>query len=117
MIEDPPFEPPYRTIVKTATGAIVTETLADGSTQELGEVAFETLQVTEIAVSVSKRSAKQAVSITASDKVATYLNVSFADKEKAKSKGAKWDADKKKWYAPHGTDINVFKPWWPDTLK
>jgi len=24
---------------------------------------------------------------------------------------------KKKWYAPHGVDINVFKPWWPDALK
>jgi len=117
MNEDPPFEPPYRTIVKTATGAIVTETLVDGSTRELGEVAFESPQVVESAVSVSKRPAKPAISVTSSDKAATYLNVSFSDKEKAKSKGAKWDADKKKWYAPHGIDINVFKPWWLDTLK
>ncbi len=29
-----------------------------------------------------------------------YLNVPFAEKEKAKAAGAKWDADKKKWYAP-----------------
>jgi hypothetical protein len=78
---------------------------------------LESLQVTERVVSVSNRPAKQAILVTGSDKAATYLNVSFADKEKAKSKGAKWDADKKKWYAPHGIDINVFKPWWPDTLK
>ena len=29
-----------------------------------------------------------------------YLNVSYDQKEHAKSLGAKWDAQKKKWYAP-----------------
>jgi len=32
-----------------------------------------------------------------------YLNVSYADKDDAKSMGAWWDADKKKWFAPNGT--------------
>lgn len=32
-----------------------------------------------------------------------YLNVSYADKDNAKSLGAWWDADKKKWYAPNGS--------------
>jgi hypothetical protein len=32
-----------------------------------------------------------------------YLNVSYADKDNAKSMGAWWDADKKKWYAPNGS--------------
>jgi hypothetical protein len=27
-----------------------------------------------------------------------YLNVSYAQKDEAKSKGARWDANKKKWY-------------------
>lgn len=31
----------------------------------------------------------------------TYLNVPFADKEYAKKNGARWDADKKKWYHTH----------------
>lgn len=30
-----------------------------------------------------------------------YLNVPFRDKDYAKRLGAKWDADKKKWYAPN----------------
>jgi hypothetical protein len=29
-----------------------------------------------------------------------YLDVPFAQKDTAKSKGAKWDAEKRKWYAP-----------------
>jgi hypothetical protein len=28
----------------------------------------------------------------------TYLNVPYAEKDKAKDKGARWDADRKKWY-------------------
>jgi hypothetical protein len=32
-----------------------------------------------------------------------YLNVSYADKDDAKSMGAWWDADKKKWFAPNGS--------------
>lgn len=34
----------------------------------------------------------------------TYLNVSFAEKTIAKSNGAKWDKDSKRWYAPVGAD-------------
>jgi len=34
-----------------------------------------------------------------------YLNVKYEDKDEAKLMGAKWDAEKKQWYAPH----NVFK--------
>ncbi len=55
--------------------------------------------------------------LSSNAKAATYLNVSFADKNKAKAKGTKWEAAKKQWYAPHGVDINVFKLWWPDLLK
>ena len=32
-----------------------------------------------------------------------YLNVKFADKENAKSMGAFWDAELKKWYAPNSS--------------
>jgi hypothetical protein len=121
MTEAPPFAPPYRTFTKTETGVIVTETLADGSTQELSGVTSHSLETTESQISPIKQSPKKATPATTSksgnNKAAMYLNVSFADKEQAKSKGARWDGTKKKWYVPHGIDINLFKSWWPDTLK
>ena len=117
MNDNPPFDPPYKTLLKTATGAKVIETLADGSKRELEEIPLSTLQVTTPSSPTTKPAKPNASTASASDKAAVYLNVPFADKEKAKAKGAKWDAMKKKWYAPHGVDINVFKPWWPDALK
>ncbi|MGN1393717.1 MAG: DUF5710 domain-containing protein [Succinivibrionaceae bacterium] len=41
----------------------------------------------------------------------TYLNVSYAEKDEAKSLGAKWDAEARKWYVPFGVDVNLFKKW------
>ena len=49
-----------------------------------------------------QKSAKQRVPI--SERM--YLKVPYDDKEKAKAKGAKWDADKKKWYLPPGTELH-----------
>jgi len=43
MNDTPPFDPPYKTLLKTATGATVIETLADGSKRELGEIPLSTL--------------------------------------------------------------------------
>lgn len=43
----------------------------------------------------------------------TYLKVSYAEKDKVKSIGAKWDVDNKKWYVPYNTDITPFKQWLP----
>ena len=40
----------------------------------------------------------------------TYLNVPYAEKDEAKSLGAKWDKSKKKWYMPAGKEL-------PDGLK
>lgn len=39
------------------------------------------------------------------------LNVPFAEKDEAKSLGARWDSKKKKWYAPLGTDLAPFSRW------
>ncbi|MDQ7969955.1 MAG: DUF5710 domain-containing protein [Oxalicibacterium faecigallinarum] len=120
MIETPPFDPPYKTIVKTATGASITETLADGSKRELGEVPLSSLLPPAPPSPETKRTSKPTSSsapAVSDDKAAVYLNVSFADKDKAKSKGARWDASQKKWYVPHGVDINIFKAWWPDSLR
>lgn len=41
----------------------------------------------------------------------TYLNVPYAQKDEAKALGAKWDASKKKWYAPDSLDISLFEKW------
>ncbi|WP_126974133.1 DUF5710 domain-containing protein [Gynurincola endophyticus] len=44
------------------------------------------------------------------------LNVPYADKELAKSKGAFWDAEEKTWYVPDHRNINDFLTWF-DTDK
>ena len=43
--------------------------------------------------------------ILANEFIKVYLNVSFANKEDAKSMGARWDTEKKLWYAPNNTVI------------
>lgn len=40
----------------------------------------------------------------------TYLSVPFSEKEEAKSLGAKWDPEKKQWYAPYGEE-NLVSRW------
>jgi hypothetical protein len=42
---------------------------------------------------------------------ATFLNVPFEDKDRAKALGAHWDAGKKRWYVPAGIDLGPFKAW------
>ena len=42
-----------------------------------------------------------------------YLNVGFSDKDLAKSQGARWDADARRWYIPSSLDKTDFKKWWP----
>ena len=41
----------------------------------------------------------------------TYLNVPYKEKNLAKSYGAKWDGQKKLWYAPEGTDLVPLRQW------
>jgi hypothetical protein len=40
-----------------------------------------------------------------------YLDVPYAQKDSAKTLGAKWDAIAKKWYVPPGKDIMLFANW------
>ena len=40
-----------------------------------------------------------------------YLNVPFDDKDKAKSLGARWDGEKKKWYIMSNVNTDPFKQW------
>lgn len=43
----------------------------------------------------------------------TYLKVPFSEKNEAKKLGAKWDKDKKMWFAPEGTDLDHLARWMP----
>ena len=47
----------------------------------------------------------------------TYLNVSFEEKEEAKSKGARLDVSRKKWYAENVEDLTPFLKWIDERLK
>jgi hypothetical protein len=40
-----------------------------------------------------------------------YIACPFADKDEAKSLGARWDVDARKWYVPNDVDRNLFRKW------
>ena len=42
-----------------------------------------------------------------------YLACPYAEKDEAKSLGARWDAGAKKWYVPDDVDKDLFEKWWP----
>lgn len=130
MIVDPPFPPPYKTFEQTPDGLLVTETLANGTTRivpadevaRMPQMAPEANRKTSGAKPVSPAGAgvpKPAVQPLAqgSDRAVMFLDVPFAEKNDAKRLGAKWDAAMRKWFVPHGVDVNRFSRWWPDTLK
>lgn len=39
------------------------------------------------------------------------LKVPYAEKDKAKALGARWNAERKAWYVPDGTDATPFEQW------
>ncbi|CAM5357227.1 putative protein OS=Stutzerimonas stutzeri OX=316 GN=E5834_20180 PE=4 SV=1 [Stutzerimonas stutzeri] len=43
----------------------------------------------------------------------TDLSVPFAEKDDAKRLGARWDAERKLWFAPDGVDLAAFARWLP----
>lgn len=43
-----------------------------------------------------------------------YLTVPFAQKDRAKALGARWDAASRKWYVPAGLDADAFREWLSD---
>ena len=43
----------------------------------------------------------------------TYLAVPYAEKDRAKAVGARWDKDAKAWFVPAGTDIAPLSQWLP----
>jgi hypothetical protein len=45
------------------------------------------------------------------------LQVPFAEKERVKKLGARWDPDIKRWFVPKGVDIEPFSEWLSDRGK
>lgn len=43
----------------------------------------------------------------------TYLVSSFADKDRVKSLGARWDPSRRQWYVPEGRELAPFGQWLP----
>jgi hypothetical protein len=128
MDHSPPFDPPYTTAHQSAEGMRITETLADGTTRDITSTTQGRCVINVLAMSKSGASgneamkpARQPASSTKAPsgnaRAALFLSVPFAEKDRAKALGAKWDAATKKWYVPQGLDINLFESWWPDSLK
>ena len=42
-----------------------------------------------------------------------YLDCPFSDKDEAKSLGAFWDSDVRKWYVPDNVSKDLFEKWFP----
>lgn len=112
MNETPPFDPPYRTITRTNDGAHVVETLADG-TQRV--VTDQTIIPSQAASSPPVRQAANPAVRGNAETI--FLDVPFAEKDKVKRLGAKWDSEARRWYIPHGMDAYPFKRWCPDALR
>lgn len=45
----------------------------------------------------------------------TYLVSSFADKDRVKALGARWDPGRRQWYVPEGRDLAPFSQWLQDS--
>jgi hypothetical protein len=45
------------------------------------------------------------------------LNVPFAEKDRAKAQGPRWDGARRTWYAPPGTDLEPLAPWLPSDAE
>ncbi|CAN7360088.1 exodeoxyribonuclease VII large subunit [Acidovorax sp. LjRoot129] len=44
----------------------------------------------------------------------TYLASTFADKDRVKSLGARWDPARRQWYVPDGRELTPFAQWLPE---
>jgi hypothetical protein len=102
MTTEPPFAPPYKLAIDTPDGRRWVEVLADGSRVET------TPPATTLAPSAPASSAPPK---SGGGKAQAFLNVPYAEKDEAKRLGARWDPARKKWYVPHGVDLEPFSRW------
>lgn len=47
----------------------------------------------------------------------TYLVTPYAEKDRVKALGARWDAGRRQWYVPEGRDLAPFATWLPADLR
>jgi hypothetical protein len=123
----PPFDPPYTTTYGEGESRHSIETLVDGTTRAVAsrqEVRPKASVVPQRPSdktgkpAAAEHTAKTGINLTPGNKAGSlYLDVPFSEKEKAKRAGAKWDSVARKWFVPHGLDLNAFKRWWPEDLK
>lgn len=103
MTTNVPFDPPYKAKRTSDEGERWVEVLADGT--EIDTVA--PAPMTHFVETTKKPAAPS----SSSKPAAAILKVPFAEKDEAKQLGARWDAAKKKWYVPLGTDLAPFSRW------
>lgn len=124
----PPFDPPYITFQGSGPNTHCIETLVDGTTRpipmpqvvsrlETNHSETKTKKTAHITSKLIDKTSASADLSRSDGRAALYLDVPFGEKDKAKKLGAKWDAAARKWYVPHGLDVNLFKQWWSDDLK
>jgi hypothetical protein len=101
MSDSPPFSPPYK-FRKTIDGAERWFELRDDGAEV--ETAAPAVQFASAAPAPRAAAPK-----SGGGKV--FLNVPYAEKDAAKSLGARWDAGKRKWYVPPGADKALFEKW------
>ncbi|WP_420476941.1 DUF5710 domain-containing protein [Noviherbaspirillum sp. ST9] len=119
MMDAPPFDPPYFFIEKTEQGLRVVETGIDGSQQErimpMGEAAWLPNDGARSPTAPERPSPKKAARPSSGMPAgSTLLAVPFAEKDAAKKLGARWNADRRSWYAPPGVDLAPFNRWRKD---
>jgi hypothetical protein len=118
-VSAPPFDPPYVSMHVAEERTEYIETLADGTTRPVVEAAFGVAWhyvqggsgTSQNEAQPALRSQRPRSSSSGSDRF--YLNVPYAEKDEAKALGARWDAAKKKWYAPQGVEPGQFERWLP----
>lgn len=122
MTDSPPFDAPYATVEKTADGVRITETCADGSRQER---TLPASQAAGLLIDISNDAPTASVPAHSNPKKSgrshsgmppgsILLAVPFAEKDAAKKLGARWNADRRSWYVPPGTDVSLFSRWRSD---
>jgi hypothetical protein len=101
MKDAPPFDPPYKTRMTVDDVERWFEVREDGTQVESSAPDIQ----------FASPAPKQPAAGNRSGAGKMFLNVPYADKDAAKSLGARWDAGKRKWYVPAGLDQSLFSKW------
>lgn len=100
MSQLPPFDQPYQAI--SADFGRAMEAFANGDMAQPGT-----------GLTASKSATRAPGGVASTKESHFFLVVPFAEKDEAKSLGARWNAAAKKWYVPSEKDRELFKRWWP----